>query len=176
MTAVVVRPATVGDAEAIAGIKIAAWQAAYRGIVPDAVLDGMEVDDETATWRGRLRAQDVVRVGVAELDELPGSPRLVGYVTEGPARGDDEAGLGEVWAIDVDPAAQGRGAGRALMDAAERALVSRGVREAVLWVFEANAAARGFYERLGWAPDGAAKPYEIGGAAPIEVRYRKRLG
>jgi ribosomal protein S18 acetylase RimI-like enzyme len=62
------------------------------------------------------------------------------------------------------------------MDAAVRALAIRGFAEAILWVFEANTAARGFYERLGWSPDGASKPYEIGGVSPLELRYRKRLG
>jgi len=176
VTGIVVRPAAVSDAEAIAGVEIAAWQAAYRGIVPDPVLDGMDLDDETATWRERLRDQDVVRMSVAELDEPPAPRRLAGYVTEGPARGDDEAGLGEIWAIDVDPGAWGRGVGRALLDAAVRALATRGFAEAILWVFEANVPARGFYERLGWFADGASKPYAIGGASPLELRYRRRLG
>jgi GNAT superfamily N-acetyltransferase len=175
VTAVFVRPAAVGDAEAIAGIEIAVWRAAYRGIVPDAVLDGMDVDGETATWQERLRGQDVVKVTVAELDEPRLPRRPAGYVTEGPARGDDEAGLGEVWAVYVDPGAQGQGVGRALMDAAVRALATRGFAEAILWVFEANAPARRFYEHLGWVADGASKPYEIGGAAPLELRYRRRL-
>jgi hypothetical protein len=62
------------------------------------------------------------------------------------------------------------------MDAGVRGLATRGFREAVLWVFEANTPARGFYGRMGWAPDGTAKALEIDGAAPIEVRYRRRLG
>jgi ribosomal protein S18 acetylase RimI-like enzyme len=176
VTGIVVRPAAVGDAEGVAGIEIAAWRAAYRGIVPDPVLDSLDLEAETATWRERLRGQDVVRVSVAELDEPPGPRRPAGYVTEGPARGDDEAGLGEVWAIYVDPGAQGQGVGRALMDAAVRALATRGFAEAILWVFEANTPARDFYERLGWLADGASKPYEIGGAAPLELRYRRSLG
>ena len=61
------------------------------------------------------------------------------------------------------------------MDAAVRDLTTRGFGEAVLWVFEANAPARAFYERLGWTPDGAAKPFAIGGSTPIELRYRRRL-
>jgi ribosomal protein S18 acetylase RimI-like enzyme len=176
MSTIVVRPAEESDAAAIARVKIAAWRAAYRGIVPDPVLDGLDLEHEAATWRERLRDQAVVKVGVADLVEPPASPRLVGYVSEGPARGDDMAGLGEVRAIYVDPAAQGRGVGRALLDAAVRGLAARGYDEAMLWVFEANAAARGFYERLGWTPDGAAKPFAIGGAAAVELRYRRRVG
>jgi ribosomal protein S18 acetylase RimI-like enzyme len=175
-TAVVVRPASAADAEAIARVEVATWRTAYRGIVPDPVLDGLALAAETALWRERLRDQDVVRVSVAELDEPPASRRVVGYATEGPARGDDEAGLGEVWAIYVDPDAQGREVGRALLDAALRGLAARGCGQAILWVFEANAAARGFYEHLGWTPDGAAKALEIGGATPLELRYRRQLG
>jgi ribosomal protein S18 acetylase RimI-like enzyme len=175
MSTVVVRPADESDAAAIARVEIAAWRTAYRGIVPDPVLDGLDLEHEAATWRERLRDQAVVEVSVADVVEPPASPRLVGYVTEGPARGDDVAGLGEVWAIYVDPAAQRRGVGLALLDAAVRSLAARGYDEAMLWVFEANAAARAFYERLGWTPDGAAKPFAIGGAAPVELRYRRRL-
>jgi len=176
MPAIAVRPAREADAAAIAGIKVAAWRAAYRGIVPDALLDGLDLGREEAVWRGRLLDQAVARVGVAERMEPPASPRLVGFVTTGPARAEDEAGMAEVWAIYVDPSAQGHGVGRALIEYALRELAARGYRVAVLWVFEANTAARGFYERTGWVLDGAAKPYEIGGAAPLEVRYRRQLG
>ena len=176
MTRIVVRPARESDAAAIASVEIAAWRTAYRGMVPDEVLDGLDLDREAATWRERLRDQAVVKVSVADLVEPPASPRLVGYVSEGSARGDDVAGLGEIWAIYVDPEAQRRGVGRVLMDAGLGGLAARGYDEAMLWVFEANAAARAFYERMGWAPDGAAKPFAIGGAAPIELRYRRHLG
>ena len=44
-----------------------------------------------------------------------------------------------------------------------------------LWVVEGNARARRFYEREGWAPDGAAKEDEFGGQVVREVRYRRRL-
>lgn len=169
----VVRPAGVADADDLARVRIATWRAAYRGIVPDAVLDGYELAAETARWRERLSTPGPAWTRVAFGAAPPG---LDGFVTAGPGRHDGEAGLGEIWAIDVDPAAQGRGVGRALMEAAVRGLAVRGFGEAVLWVFEANVAARAFYERLGWTPDGAAKAFPIGGAAPIEVRYRIRLG
>lgn len=175
-TAVVVRPAGAADADDLARVRIASWRAAYRGIVPDPVLDGFDPAAEVVTWRRRLTAVTDAWVGVAFVVEPPAGPRLVGFVTTGPARHAGEAGLGEVWAIYVDPEAQGQGVGRALMDAAVRDLTARGFGEVVLWVFEANAPARAFYERLGWTPDGAVKPFAIGGADPLEVRYRRRLG
>ncbi len=176
MTVVLVRPAGPADAEDLARVRIASWRAAYRGIVPDPVLDGFDPVAEVVTWRQRLAAVTDVWTGVAFVAEPPARPRLVGFVTTGAARHAGEAGLGEVWAIYVDPDAQGQGVGRALMDAAIRDLKTRGFGEVVLWVFEANAPARAFYERIGWAPDGAVQPFAIGGAAPIEVRYRRRLG
>jgi ribosomal protein S18 acetylase RimI-like enzyme len=176
MMTILVRPASSSDAAAIAGVRIRSWRAAYAGIVPAAYLDGLDLAGETATWSERLGAPAAVWVRVAFIAEPPVPPRLVGFVSAGPARHAGEEGLGEVWAIYVDPEAQGRGAGRALMDAAVRGLATRGFGDAVLWVFEANASARVFYERLGWAPDGAAKPLAIGGAAPIELRYRRSLG
>ena len=170
---VVVRPAGVADAENLARVRIASWRGAYRGIVPDAVLDGHELAAEAARWRERLSTPGPAWVRVAF---WAATPALAGFVTAGPGRHDGEAGLGEIWAMYVDPAAQGRGVGRALMAAAVRGLAVRGFGEAVLWVFEANVAARAFYERVGWTPDGAAKAFPIGDAAPIEVRYRTRLG
>lgn len=172
-TSLVVRPAGPGDAEALAGVRIASWRAAYAGIVPAAVLEALDPDAEAARWRAAFATPRPAWVRAA-FSGLP--PLLSGFIIVGSARGDDLAGLGEVYAIYVDPEAQGRGIGRALMDAGVRGLATRGFAEAILWVFEANVPARGFYERMGWAADGAAKPFAIGGAAPIEVRYRRRLG
>lgn len=174
-TEVVVRPADAADAEGLARVRIASWRAAYRGIVPDAVLDGFDPVIEVETWRGRLAAASDVRLAVATIVDPPAGSRLVGFVATGPGRHAGEAGLGEVWAIYVDPDAQGRGVGSALMESAVGDLASRGFGEAILWVFEANSSARAFYERLGWTRDGAAKTFEIGGAAPLELRFRRRL-
>ncbi|MGH7568285.1 MAG: hypothetical protein ACREL9_04815 [Gemmatimonadales bacterium] len=49
----------------------------------------------------------------------------------------------------------------------------RGRREVTLWLLEENAAARGFYERLGFHADGGRKHYP--GTEVPEVRYRATL-
>jgi GNAT superfamily N-acetyltransferase len=60
---------------------------------------------------------------------------------------------GHVSDIVVAPEAEGRGVGRALMEAAEDWARGRGYRLLSLHVFEANARARALYERLGYQPD-----------------------
>jgi hypothetical protein len=40
---------------------------------------------------------------------------------------------------------------------------------------DTNIGARRFYERVGWATDGATKPATIGGQPVVEVRYRRSL-
>ena len=41
----VIRLAQLGDAERIGAIQVRAWQAAYRGVMPDTYLDELDVDD-----------------------------------------------------------------------------------------------------------------------------------
>ena len=43
---------------------------------------------------------------------------------------------------------------------------------AALWVLEGNAAAHAFYAACGWAPDGASRTVDVGGAVVPEVRFR----
>jgi len=58
--------------------------------------------------------------------------------------------LGEVYVVAVDPAAQGRGLGRAVTAAGLAHLAALGVREIVLYVESDNAAAIATYSRLGF--------------------------
>ena len=53
----------------------------------------------------------------------------------------------------VSEAAEGRGAGRALLEAAERWAGSEGLELVTLNVFAANGRARALYERLGYTPE-----------------------
>jgi ribosomal protein S18 acetylase RimI-like enzyme len=162
-----VRHATARDAKSISAIQERGWQAAYRHVFPADELDrGGFI--ETARWRSRLRHPPKGWVTLVAVQERV----TVGFVSLGPSR--DLPGLGELYAIYVDPTAWSNGAGRALIAAAERELGSR-YEEATLWVLEDNPRARRFYKLAGWAPDGARKAFDRWGVAAPEVRYRKRL-
>ena len=66
-----------------------------------------------------------------------------------------------------------RGLGSALLFAAAvDDLRGRGFAPLVLWVIEANARGRRFYERAGWRPDGARQPIDFDGVPVDEIRYR----
>jgi ribosomal protein S18 acetylase RimI-like enzyme len=95
--------------------------------------------------------------------EGSGEP-VIGFVTFGPSRDPDTVGLGEIYALYVDPGRYEAGVGRALMVHARRRLKEQGFEAAVLWVLQGNERAASFYEREGWAADGAVReeePYGI---------------
>lgn len=72
----------------------------------------------------------------------------------------------------VVPYAWGSGVARALMETALEAIRTSDSEEATLWVGEANARARGFYEREGWQATKETRASQLG---PLEVRYRLPL-
>jgi len=89
---------------------------------------------------------------------------VVGFVTFGPSRDPDTVGMGEIYALYVDPGRYEGGVGRMLMAHARRRLKGEGFEAAVLWVLLGNERAASFYEREGWQPDGAVReeePYGI---------------
>jgi RimJ/RimL family protein N-acetyltransferase len=147
---------------------IRAWQVAYRGIVPDAHLDGLDVATRAARYDF-----DATAPGAPETWIAVDGADVVGFVTVSPGRDEDLPGLGEVRAVYVAPDRWRSGVGSSLLAKAEALLGDAGLNDAYLWVFEDNARARRFYQHAGWAPDGARKVVEIGGRPLAEVRYRK---
>ena len=165
-----VRAAVPDDAGRIAEINIRSWRAAYAGIVPDAVLDAMDLEPRRKLWLDRIADLRQRTLFVAEL-----GGRVEGYALSGPARDHDLPDLaGEVYAIYVDPPAQRRGLGRALLDAASAELRANGFEPQVLWVLTANALGRDFYQACGWRPDGSTRPIDFDGTAVDELRYTLR--
>jgi ribosomal protein S18 acetylase RimI-like enzyme len=170
-SATIIRPATLDDARAIAGIHVRSWRAAYRGLVPAELLASLSVERREAMWRTAVGSPDIA-VLVADRDGA-----VVGFVEVGATHDleGDPSTTGEVMAIYVDPDVYGQGAGRSLMEGAVDELGRRGFVRATLWVFTANDRARRFYERVGWRPDGATKIDQYGDAHLHEVRYAREI-
>lgn len=62
-----IRPATVDDAHDLAVVHVRSWQQAYRGLMPQAVLDRLSIAEREAGW-ARLLASD----GARKVDTRPG--------------------------------------------------------------------------------------------------------
>lgn len=173
-----VRLPVADDAERIATINVHGWQHAYAGLMPAELLAGLEIAPRAERLRERYRdgsrADGHVVTGAGGT-LAPGAPdAVVGYCWFGGYRPDADIpapgeGWGEIYAIYVDPAVIGSGAGGTLMRAALDALAPAPV---ALWVLEGNWVARGFYERFGFVPDGARTLFDAGGTPVPEIRYR----
>ena len=163
-----VRRAWVGDAAGIAAVHVASWQRAYRGLMPAELLDSLSVPARTQRWVQNLeRCAPGAATFVAELDG-----EVIGFASVGASRDEDADGAGELWALYLHPRHWGTGHGHVLHAHAVRALAATGAAEATLWVLTANERARRFYERHGWAADGATKVAVLGDVPLDEVRYR----
>jgi GNAT superfamily N-acetyltransferase len=163
-----IRRAALADAATIAGIHVRGWQWAYRGLIPDAFLDSLSIEERERRWREQLDSDHPRRTWLAESDG-----RALGFVTCGPASDDAlPAGTGEVFAIYQEARAAGKGVGRALFSHAMGDLRAQGFNMAVLWVLESNHRARRFYEIAGWNPDGARKKDHRADHVRHEIRYR----
>jgi oligopeptide/dipeptide ABC transporter ATP-binding protein len=144
-----IRAAVDGDADGMAEAFVAAWREAYPGVVPDAVLAGLD-HGQTARWLVGLideRAEGETDVAVAD-------GRVIGFVRYG-TRPPEPGGY--VFGLYVHPAQAGHGVGRALLGHAERRLRERGMEVVSLHVFEANERARRLYAKAGYAPDGSTR-------------------
>lgn len=168
MTSDLVREATPDDAPAIARVHVDTWRAAYAGLIPQEVLDGLSVDRRETFWRGLAAEPGDHRLWVAD-----SAGRVVGFASTGPGRDDDlPAGAGELMAIYVEPAAWGKGHGARLFRRAVADFRERGLDPLVLWVLTENARGRDFYHAMGWRPDGASRPIDFDGTPVGEIRYR----
>jgi ribosomal protein S18 acetylase RimI-like enzyme len=167
--ALTVRAADPADAPAIAGVHVASWERAYRGMIPDEAFARRTVEWRTEMWEEILKGSvdgTAPWVAVAERGGL-----TIGFVSLGSAE-DRGPRTAVITGLYVEPSAWRGGAGTALMDAALAQATARGCADVTLWVLEPNLRARAFYERCGFADDGSREREE---GWPVELRLRRAL-
>jgi GNAT superfamily N-acetyltransferase len=172
MDGTVIRAAHAADAAQIAVVHVRSWQDAYRGLLPQAFLDGLDPAERVGRWERSLAGTDAGRTGVLVADA---DGDLLGFASYSPSR-DSDADPGQVGEIDTIyllPSAWGKGIGRRLMDATLACLARAGFVQATLWVLDSNLRARRFYEAGGWSADGGKKLDESRGFPITQVRYRR---
>ena len=104
--------------------------------------------------------------------------RIVGFCDFIPSRDKDvdPEAVAEIAAIYVLPEHWRQGAGRTLCRSALAEAGRQGYHSLTLWVLASNAAARHFYEAMGFRLDGAVKAEKLADGSPLhEVRFQIAL-
>ena len=171
--ALVVRDATPADADTLGELHVTTWRHAYRELLDAGYLAGISADEQARTWRERLEIPPGLdHFTLVAVDARRALAPVLGFATGGGSRDADRKGYGEIYALYVSPERWRSGVGRALITTGRRRLEAGGFTGANLWVLEGNAAARAFYERLGWCPDGTRREITLGPSTLIELRHR----
>jgi len=166
------RTARTADALEVARLHVRAWQAAYRGLLFDDYLDTLVAEE----WAERYTFADLEPDRPSTVVALE-RDAICGFATIGPCADEDRAGAGagELMALYVDPARQGLGVGRALIEEARARLERLGYEQACLWVLAGNTRAERFYRIDGWSADGHRRPAKIAGISVEDLRYSRAL-
>ena len=166
-----IRNATLKDAEAIARVHVESWQAAYDGLIAHEYLQSMSADERLPKWEQLIRECHATHhVLVVEEDQ-----RILGF-SHIRLRTELEELTGswyELHAIYSVPAAWGRGIGSALLK--ESLSIQSNCVGCYLWTLEGNERAQHFYERHGFQRDTLRKQYRIGEEVHSICRYLKRV-
>lgn len=162
------RSATTQDAFDIAEVHVASWRHAFRGIMPQDLLDNLSVPERANSWTQILNEVQ----GKVFVSEHAGS--ISGFIHAREYRYDDiaEPLPGEVTSIYLSPEVIGQGVGASLLKRGITFLECAGFSDIALWVLEANTTAIKFYNRFEFYPDGASKTHRKSGL--VEQRYIRR--
>ena len=192
---VVIRSASAADAAQISAVMQASWRAAYEGIIASEIIGRITASDGGARVRQsfRTRPWQKTLVAVAPAPEPEARRKqdaadgIVGYAFFGPEQDvlgapwphplspeGQQGQVAELYALYVHPDWWSTGTGRALMDRVLSTASAAGYLSVRLWVLRDNSRARRFYERAGFAPDGASHTLDgLGGVT--EIRYWRAL-
>ncbi|MBL8120436.1 MAG: GNAT family N-acetyltransferase [Anaerolineae bacterium] len=167
MSAVSIRSARPEDAPLIAAVQVTTWRTTYNGLVPEAYLAQMSVQQRAERLHFTLtNPNSHVAYFVAETE----TGEVVGFACGGPERDGHAVYKGELYAIYLLQAYQGQGIGRRLVQTVAGWLEAGHYPNLLIWVLAGNESGIRFYEALGGVRVGR-KPLDIQGAALEEYAY-----
>ena len=143
-------PQTDAEIKGMGGVMYNSWQETYKGLMDEEYLKTV-----TPKKCERIAAFQKNDSLIAKIGE-----EVVDFVACGACRDENSADTGEIYAIYVLAAHQGKKVGYRLMNAAMDRL--DGYDKIVLWVLKGNEKAIRFYEQYGLFFDGGEKKATLG--------------
>ena len=138
-----IREATADDAGAVAAVHVNSWNDSFAGIVPDAFLKKLTIENRTKAFAERFSEANY-QMYVAELDD----GHIVGFADVGEPRYDAGAYDAELYAIYLFHEYQGQGIGALLFERIKQLLIEQGKNSMYLLALEVSPY-RPFYEKMG---------------------------
>lgn len=161
-----IRRVQKGDRQTLAYIQTESWKAAFCDILAEDVLEKHTDLGHTEEMYGKLLAEGK---GNGYILEVEGKPHCIAYWDR--ARDGDLADAAEIICIHSLQENWRKGFGSIMMDRLLEDIAAAGYSKVVLWVFEENRRARGFYEAKGFAVTEKRKP----ALGTVEICYEKKL-
>jgi len=160
------------DLHAVATVHVRTWQYAYKGLLPDALLNNMSIEKRATEWRRSMLMDSLKhRMYVADVDG-----KVAGFCVVGKAQDTDlDDNTGELLAIYVDPDYMGKGIGFSLHQLGINLLKSANYDQSVVWFMTYNEKVRLFYQKRGWVNDNKIKVRDWDGFQLHESRYRMKF-
>lgn len=158
-----IRAAGQPDARDIAKVQVDSWRTTYKGIVSDDYLSALDYKKREEVWEAVVTQNNTFLL-------IDGDGSTVGFAVGGPERSEEHIGYdGELYAIYLYEAVQGRGGGRQLFDAVVSDLIERRFESMIIIALEDNQAC-GFYEKMGGKVI-AKEETDIGGDTLTELVF-----
>jgi len=144
-----IRKAVVTDVTDIVKINIKTWKIAYKGIVPQAHLDSLSINDKLPRWTKRIKnlKENKNEIFVAEISNINGK-ELIGFSLGGPSHFEDFKIDGDLHAIYVLPKYWKQGIGTLLFNAIIKSFLNKQYKTMVIWALKKNSACE-FYKNMG---------------------------
>ena len=164
-----VRVAWADDADAIAGVQVAAWRVAYAELLPAGVLDQFAPEAFAEQW-----LQAITRPKEARQRVLVALERATvrGFAAITPATDQDASPAVDAELVEfvVDADHQHLGHGSRLLHAAVDTMRSDKFQRATIWITSTDDNLRGFLTEQGWAADGAHRGLDLDGDGSVVVK------
>ena len=150
---------------------LTAWQKAFRGILSDAQLDNLQIENFVKGWQ-----QNIYKIGRTNLIWVTENDKAVGFVSFGKPYDDNEKIQTEIYGIYVHPDFWKKGIGYQLM---KNTVLKNSKQEnfngVILWVMTKNTTSRNFYKRFGFSPTKETRISKRNGEQFEEIKYQYNL-
>lgn len=149
-----IRQATEFDVEGIAFVQVNSWKTSYAGIIDQDFLDNISYEKRLSSWKDILLSKSSQELVVLFEN------KVIGFAGFGPIRSesrldqhpffsDQNARIGEIYAIYLLEEYKGKGLGKALFTQCRLWFIQKGFESFVVRALTNNVRAKRFYEKEG---------------------------